>query len=176
MNTHITSELRIERLPIRQLRLDPRNPRRHDKQQIKQIARSIKTFGFIVPVLVDKNDNVVAGHGRVLAGQPLGLEDVPAIRLEHLSEAKVRAFRIADNRLTEISTWDDRLLAEILGQLAALELDFSIEVTGFSMGEIDLRIESLSDKPEEEADLADELPEPVNGVIKVFLIRFPFEP
>ena len=81
------------------------------------------------------------------------------IRLEHLSEAKVRAFRIADNRLTEISIWDDRLLAEILGELSALDLDFSIEATGFSMGEIDLRIESLSAKPEDKADPADELPE-----------------
>jgi Multicopper oxidase/ParB-like nuclease domain len=86
MNKHITHDLRIERLPIGRLRLDSRNPRQHGKRQIKQIARSIETFGFIVPVLVDKDDNVIAGHGRVLAGQLLGSEDVPAIRLEHLSE------------------------------------------------------------------------------------------
>jgi DNA modification methylase len=149
----------VEYLPIGQLRLNQRNPRHHSKRQIKQLAHSIEVFGFNVPVLIDQLNNVIAGHGRLLTCALTGVDHVPVIRLEHLTPAQAKAFSIADNRLTEISTWDDRLLGEILGELAALELDFSIEATGFSMGEIDLRIESLSTRPEE-PDPADDLPEP----------------
>jgi DNA modification methylase len=92
----------------------------------------------------------------MLAAHELGLAKVPVIRLEHLTEAQAHAFAIADNRLTENSTWDDRLLGEIFTELAALELDFSIEATGFSMAEIDLRIEGLSEPTEN--DPADHVP------------------
>ena len=143
---------------ISELKLDPRNPRAHSPRQVRQIARSIDTFGFNVPVLVDGNGKVIAGHGRILACQQLGHRDVPTISLEHLSEAQAKAFMIADNRLTENSTWNDRLLGEQLKELSELELDFSLETTGFEMGEIDLRIEGLSADPEDD-DPADTLPE-----------------
>ena len=123
--------------PVSELKLNPRNPRVHTKRQIRQIARSIESFGFNVPVLIDSDLKVVCGHGRVLACQELGWTDVPTIRLEHLTEAQARAFMIADNRLTENSLWDDRLLGEQLKELSHLDLDFSLESTGFSMGEID---------------------------------------
>jgi len=139
------------------LKLDLRNPRQHSPQQIRQIARSIEAFGFNVPVLVDANMKVIAGHGRVMACQQLGIEQLPTIRLEHLTEAQARAFMIADNRLTENSVWDDRLLAEQLKELSALDLDFSIEATGFEIGEIDLRIEGLTTESDGE-DPADALP------------------
>ena len=142
---------------ISELKLDPRNPRQHSPQQIRQIARSIEAFGFNVPVLVDTNMKVIAGHGRVMACQQLGIEQVPTIRLEHLTEAQARAFMIADNRLTENSVWDDRLLAEQLKELSALDLDFGIEATGFEIGEIDLRIEGLTPESAGE-DPADALP------------------
>jgi ParB-like chromosome segregation protein Spo0J len=135
--------LAIEYLPIGQLRVNQRNPRRHSNRQIEQLAHSMEVFGFNVPVLIDRFYNVIAGHARLLACALAGVEHVPVIRLEHLTPAQAKAFSIADNRITEISTWDDRLLAEILEELAALDLDFNIEATGFSMGEIDLRIESL---------------------------------
>ena len=93
---------------------------------------------------IDRDLNVIAGHGRLLACKRLGWSEVPTIRLEHLSEAQKRAFMIADNRLTEIASWDDRLLAEQLQALSSVELDFDIETIGFDMGEIDLRIESLN--------------------------------
>ncbi len=144
--------------PVNRLKLDPNNPRIHGPRQIRQIARSIKTFGFNVPVLVDANLKVIAGHGRVMAGKELGLTEVPTIRLEHLTEAQARAFMIADNRLTENSVWDDRLLGEQLKELSLLDLDFSLKVTGFEMGEIDLRIENLNAPPREEDDPADTLP------------------
>jgi DNA modification methylase len=142
---------------IAELALDPNNPRQHTPRQIGQIARSIDTFGFLVPVLVDGNLKVIAGHGRVLAARQLGWSTVPTIQLDHLSEAQACAFMIADNRLTENSTWDNRLLAVQLKELSALDLDFSLEVTAFDMGEIDLRIEGLSAEEDESAAAADDL-------------------
>jgi DNA modification methylase len=144
---------------IDQLKPNPANPRLHSKKQIRQIANSIETFGFNVPVLVDAELNVFAGHGRLLACRELGWSEVPTLCLDHLTPAQARAFGIADNRLTEIATWDDRLLAEQLKDLSLLGLDFSLEVTGFEVAEIDLRIASLDDMPERDDDPADAVPE-----------------
>jgi len=145
--------------PRAELKPDPANPRQHSRKQIQQIAKSISIFGFNVPVLVDAELNVIAGHGRLLACGELGIDEVPTLRLDHLTPAQARAFRIADNKLTENATWDDRLLAEQLRDLSLSGLDFDIEVTGFEMGEIDLRIASLEDTPaEDEVDPADILP------------------
>jgi DNA modification methylase len=154
----VKGELRIEHVAIERLKLDTRNPRIHSDRQIKQIARSIQAFGFNVPVLADRDNKLLAGHGRVHAARRLGLRQIPVIRLEHLSLEQARAFSIADNRLSDSSTWDDRLLAEVLRDLAAVELDFDLEATGFTMGEIDLRIEGLSVAVPDTADPADELP------------------
>ena len=158
--TAITSfgRLIITYLAVTALILDPRNPRRHSPRQIRQIAWSIKAFGFAVPILIDCHNKIVAGHGRFLAAQFLGLIEVPVIRLEYLTTAQAKAFMIADNRLTDASVWDDRLLAESLKELSEQELDFSIEATGFTVGEIDLRIEGLMTTGEHEPDAADRLP------------------
>jgi len=142
---------------IDELRLDPKNPRAHSARQTRQIARSIEAFGFNCPVLVDATLKVIAGHGRVLAAQLLNWNEVPTICLSHLSEAQAWAYMIADNRLTETSTWDENLLAEQLRDLAELDLDFSLEATGFEIGEIDLRIEQLNADPEGGPDAADDL-------------------
>jgi ParB-like chromosome segregation protein Spo0J len=144
--------------PLADLRLDPNNPRVHSPRQIGQLRQSIETFDFNVPILVDAKLRVIAGHGRLLACQSLGWSEVPTIRLDHLTEAQARAFMIADNRLTEISAWDDRLLAQQLKELSELDLDFSLEATGFQMGEIDLRIEGLTADSEDDRDPADALP------------------
>lgn len=145
------------------LRIDPRrtdslslrstNPRTHSKKQVRQIADSIEEFGFTNPVLIDTNGTVIAGHGRLHAARLLGLESVPTIQLEHLSEAQVRAYVIADNKLAENAGWDRDLLALELQGLAEVDVDFSLEVTGFETAEIDLLIggEGLS----EESDPAD---------------------
>jgi len=158
----------ILELPIAVLRPDPNNARQHSERQIRQIAESIQTFGFNVPVLVTAQNQLVAGHGRVLAAQRLGLVRLPAIRLEHLSEAQVRAFMIADNRLTETSEWDARLLGEQLKILSEIELDFSLEVTGFEMGEIDLMIENLALALPGMKDPADAIPETSSAVVTQF--------
>src|ERR1700722_19989907 len=99
--------LAVEYLPIASLEPKAQNPRLHSDKQLHQIANSIKSFGFNVPVLVDTQLRVIAGHGRVLACKILGISEVPTIRLEHLSENQIRAFTIADNRLTENAEWND---------------------------------------------------------------------
>jgi len=153
------SNLNIQYRRIDTLQPDPANPRRHSRKQLEQIAESIKVFDFIVPVLIDRDGKIVCGHGRTQAAAALGMREVPTICLEHLSPAQIRAFMIADNKLTENASWDDRLLAEQLRDLSLLGLDFSLEVTGFEIGEIDLRIASLEELPAPGDDPADVLPE-----------------
>ena len=147
---------------IDEIKPDPANARRHSGKQIRKLADSIETFGFNVPVLVDAELNAVAGHARLAACRLLGLAEVPTLCLDHLSPAQLRAFMLADNRLTELAQWDDRLLAQQLKYLSLLGLDFSLEVTGFEMAEIDLRIESLEHLPRPDDDPADALPGPAN--------------
>jgi DNA modification methylase len=152
--------LLIEYVSAASLVPDQTNPRLHSDKQLQQIAASIKAFGFNVPVLVDGDLRVIAGHGRLLACNLLGIKKVPIIRLEHLSEHQKRAFVIADNRLTENAEWDDQLLGEQLKILSEAEIDFSLEVIGFEMAEIDLIIENVAPGMEGESDPADSLPEP----------------
>jgi DNA modification methylase len=148
---------------IDELKLDPGNARRHSKKQIGQIANSIATFGFNVPVLVDAALKVIAGHGRLLACRQLGWTEIPTISHSHLSDAQARAFSIADNRLSETAIWDDRILAHHLKDLSLLNLDFSLEVTGFDMPEIDLRIGSLDTETETTEDRAEAAPARASG-------------
>jgi len=149
------SKWEISNRRIDELMLDPGNPQRHSKGQIGQIARSITVFGFIAPVLIDREGKVIAGHGRLAAARELGLTEVPTLCLDHLTPDQARAFSIADNRLAEIATWDDRLLAQQLRDLSLIGLDFSLELTGFEIGEIDLRIRSLEEAPDRADDPAD---------------------
>ena len=151
--------LSISYLPLSSLQLDPQNPRLHEKKQIRQLAESIKTFGFNVPILVDSHLRVIAGHGRVLACQLLKIAEVPTIRLEHLSEHQASAFLIADNRLTENADWDKQLLGAQLKILSEAEIDFSLEVTGFEVSEIDLIIENAVPANEGKDDPADKIPD-----------------
>lgn len=144
---------------MEELKVDPKNPRLHSERQIRQIARSIEAFGFNVPFLIDRTQKLIAGHGRLFACRQLGIRRVPCISLEHLTESQVRAFMIADNRLAENATWDERLLAEQFKALSEVELDFSSDVTGFEIPEIDLMIEGLAPAPAGARDPADELPE-----------------
>jgi len=145
------------------LKVRARNARIHSPKQVRQIARSIEAFGFNVPVLVDADSNVLAGHGRILAAQLLGWKEVPTICLNYLSEAQAKAFAIADNKLSENSIWNDRLLAEQLQELSALDLDFNLEDLGFDMGEIDFRIEALGTPQATGDDAADMLPAESSG-------------
>jgi hypothetical protein len=158
ISDHDPHQLAIIYRPINELTPNPKNARTHSRKQVEQIAKSITVFGFNVPILVDARLNVVAGHGRLLACRKLGWKEVPTIALDHLTAAQAKAFLIADNRLTENSEWNDRLLAEAFHELSLLDLDFSLDTTGFELPEIDLRIESLNAPEEEEDDPADQLP------------------
>ena len=151
--------LRIEYRRVDSLRPDSNNARIHSDKQVEQIAESIRSFGFIVPFVVDNNLQVILGHGRLLACKLLGKKSVPVIRVSDLSEYQRLALMIADNQLTVNSEWDKKLLGEQLKILSEAEIDFSIEVTGFEMGEIDLFIENLNPSTEGEQDPADVLPE-----------------
>ena len=165
--------LKIVYRPIASLKPDPKNARIHSEKQLKQIAKSIDAFGFNVPVLIDSQDNIIAGHGRVEAGKRSSIAQVPTIRLEHLTDAQKRAFMLADNRLTENATWNDRLLGEQLKALSEVNLDFSLDATGFEVAEIDLYIEGLS-APKEEEDPADAIPQssakPVSRIDDLWLL------
>ena len=133
-----------------QLKPRARNPRTHSAKQIKQIAASIKEFGFISPVLIDGDDGIIAGHGRVEAAKLIGMSDVPTVRVDHLTPAQIRAYIIADNRLAENAGWDRALLTLELQELS-VELNFDVTVTGFETAEIDLLISELNDDTPDEA-------------------------
>jgi DNA modification methylase len=125
--------------------LTPRakNPRTHSAKQIRQIAASIGQYGFVNPVLIDGSDGIIAGHGRVAAAKLLKMADVPTVRVDHLTQAQLRAYVIADNKIAENAGWDRNLLAVELQELSA-ELDFNITVTGFEIGEIDILVGELN--------------------------------
>lgn len=137
--------LEIAYLPLDDLGLDPQNARLHKPAQIKQIARSITAFAFNAPILIDQDGKVLAGHGRILACRHLGWSEIPTIRIDHLTPEQARAFAIADNRLAETSCWDEAMLSGHFKLLSELDLDFDLEATGFTVGEIDLKILSLDD-------------------------------
>jgi len=147
--------LAVTWLDIGALKPYPKNARTHSKKQIREIAESIKTFGWTNPVLVDGDGGIIAGHARVEAAKMLGLEKVPTILIDDLTAAQKRAYILADNKLALNAGWDEVVLAEELQGLLETEIDFGIEVTGFSIPEIDSLIEGLV--PVEEGDPADEV-------------------
>ncbi|WP_211276794.1 ParB/Srx family N-terminal domain-containing protein [Erythrobacter tepidarius] len=126
---------RIETWPLERLRPYAQNAKQHGPDQVARIAASMAAFGWTVPCLVAEDGELIAGHGRVLAAMELGLTEAPVIVLAHLTEAQRRAYRIADNRLTELGTWDEALLAGELRHLLAE--DFDLGLTGFADGELD---------------------------------------
>lgn len=140
----------IERRPIGALKASAKNARLHSDAQVAQIAVSIQEFGFTVPVLVDEGNEIIAGHGRVLAARKLRLSEVPVVVARGWSEAQKLAYLLADNKLTENGEWDEELLRQDLQELAAA--DFGIELTGFSQDELD----KLARDPDE-ADLPDDI-------------------
>lgn len=133
----------VELVPIERLLPYAGNARIHDADQIARIAASIARFGWTVPALVDERGVLVAGHGRLLAARHLGLKEVPVIRLDHLTDAEARAYRIADNRLTEIAGWDEEALAAELARLG--EDGFDLSLTGFGEEEIGRLLDGLDD-------------------------------
>ena len=147
---------RIEMVAIEDLKANPRNARIHSKRQIKLIADSLKAFGFLNPLLIDETGMVIAGHGRLAAAKRLGMNNVPALRIEHLSDDEKRAYVLADNQLAARAGWDPEILAIELQHLTEIVCDFDVTVTGFEMPEIDLVLEKTkASKFEDEVEPID---------------------
>jgi DNA modification methylase len=151
------SKLAIQYVSPQDVRPYTGNARTHSKRQIRQIADSIQRFGFANPVLVSGNHEVIAGHGRLAAAKLLGLASVPIVVLADMTEADRRAYVIADNKLAELAGWDRDTLAIELQFLQDVQFE-DIEVTGFSLGEIDLILDEASEKSPQEPGPEDEIP------------------
>ena len=136
----------------------PKNARTHSDEQVEKIAKSLQEFGFINPVLIDSKNMIIAGHGRVLAAKKIGMEKVPCVRVEGLTDEQIRAYILADNRLAEDAGWDDDILKAELQELK--DNGFDISLTGFGIDDIgfedidfsdmDEGIEELEEKAQEE--------------------------
>ena len=124
-------QLNIKYKPIKELKPYKKNAKKHNKEQVEQIANSIKEFGFTQPVIIDKNNEVVAGHGRILRARKAGLKQVPTVCLDDLTEEQIKAYRLVDNKLNE-SEWDYSLLDE---ELENLEEDINMDLFGFDLAE-----------------------------------------
>ena len=148
---------RIEMRPIADLQPYARNAKAHGADQVAKIAASMAEFGWTVPCLVAEDGELIAGHGRVLAATQLGLSEAPVIVLGHLTEAQRRAYRIADNKLTELGTWDEALLSAELQDLLAE--DFDLSLIGFSDGELDALLAGEGDQGAGARDGEDDIPE-----------------
>jgi len=147
----------IETWPLDRLRPYTRNAKTHGPDQVAKIAASMAEFGWTVPVLVSSDGEVIAGHGRILAATQLGLTDAPVIVLDHLSEAQRRAYRIADNKLTELGEWNDGFLSEELKRLAEDEFDLSL--IGFDEAELSALLDGIEDDDSAAREGEDEIPE-----------------
>ena len=146
----------IQKVAIGAIRLNARNAHTHSKKQIRQIANSIAAFGFLVPILINEGGVIIAGHGRYRAAILLGHQEVPVIRVQGLSDAKLRALALADNKIAQNAGWDRELLAGELSELSELLIEegLDISVTGFAAAEID---QLAADFEEDSADPADTL-------------------
>ena len=147
---------RYENVKIDKLKPYENNARTHSDEQVEKIANSIKEFGFINPVLIDSEYGIIAGHGRVLGAKKLGMDEVPCLFIEDLTEAQKRAYIIADNKLSEDAGWDDEILRT---ELKALDdMDFNIELTGFSLDDFDFN-QTEVEFQEDDYDVDEHIPE-----------------
>jgi ParB-like chromosome segregation protein Spo0J len=146
----------IEWVAIGALKVAPNNARTHSKRQLKQIARSIERFGFMNPIL-NGDSGIIAGHGRWAAAKLLGLQKVPTLRFEHLSDADKRAYILADNRIAEKAGWHREILAIELQ--AFVDMDFDIELTGFEMPEVELILDEALEIGEPPLSSEDTVPQ-----------------
>lgn len=146
---------------ITSLRPYARNARTHSKKQVRQIASSIERFGFTNPVLISDDGEIVAGHGRVEAAKLLGWKNVPTIALSHLSETERRAYVLADNKLALNAGWDKEVPAIELQAL--VDLEFDVELTGFSLAEVDFALDEAGEADPDGRDAADDAVEVATG-------------
>jgi DNA modification methylase len=149
----LSRDLTPRLVPIASCKQLGRETRKHPPQQLRKLTASLSQFGFVLPILIDREGRVVAGWGLVLAATQLGLSEVPAVSLTDLSEAELRVLRLALNRLTEDAAWDRAALGLEFSDLVKLEPEIDLEVSGFEIGEVDLHLDDGGADDEE-----DELP------------------
>ena len=154
---HMTNGLQIETIPVECLKISPYHARKASRTQERRLAKGIAEFGFLVPVLVERDGTLISGHARAGAARLAGLTEVPAIRVEHLSEAQIRAFRLFDNRIQEDAEWDPGKLAIEFTWLS--EAGFDLALTGFEIGEIDFTLGNVAADGEPET-----VPEPDTSI------------
>jgi hypothetical protein len=140
MNKHLRPPLEIVYRHVTDLVANPQNARTHSSKQIRQLEASIQEFGFVNPVIIDRKNKIMAGHGRLQAAKKIGIEKVPTIVLEDLPEDQIRAYILADNRLAEKAGWDKSILAIELQHLISID-EIDVTITGFEIPEIDLILE-----------------------------------
>ena len=154
MNSESSTGLLVVDRPITSLVNFSNNARTHSKRQVRQIADSIREFGFTNPVLLGDGDNtIIAGHGRVQAAKLLGMTSVPTILLAHLSKDQIRAYVLADNKFSSNAGWNESILAIELQHLLTIQTDLDITITGFEVPEIDLILQQASEIPDQEDDV-----------------------
>lgn len=146
-----------------------RNSRTHSDEQVGKIAASIKEFGFLNPVIIDGENGIIAGHGRILAAQKLGLVTVPVIEASHLTDAQRRAYIIADNRLALDAGWDEEMLAVEFADLDAM--DFDLSLTGFTLDEIaEITADEIAEGLTDEDSVPEVVDDPVSAMGDVWLL------
>lgn len=151
--------LQVTYLPPAALKPWAKNARTHSKKQIRQLAASIEEFGFTNPILIDADNTVLAGHGRLAAAEKLEMGSVPCVRIETMTPAQKRAYVLADNKLALNAGWDEQLLAEELKGLLVDDMGFDVSLTGFSIAEVDALVEGLN--PEDPGDPGDDVLPPL---------------
>ena len=134
----MNKKLTVEYTDLNSLKAYANNAKIHDEPQLQALAASIKQFGFNSPILIDENNEIIAGHGRFEAAKIIDLTEVPVIRLNHLSEIQKRAYRLADNKINELGGWNENTLKLELAELETLCDDFDITITGFDSVELDV--------------------------------------
>jgi DNA modification methylase len=154
----VNSTERFEKVNIDKLVPYARNARTHSKEQILQLRASLREFGFVNPVIVDKDLNIIAGHGRILAAKEEGVKEVPCVFAEHLSEAQKRAYIIADNRLALNAGWDAEMLSVEISDLQGV--DFDISLLGFDDAELNKLLGDIDDVQDDDFDVDAELQKP----------------
>lgn len=167
-------KLSVETVPISAIKGYVRNARTHSPAQIDQIANSIRNFGFVVPLTIEDDGTLIAGHGRLAAAKKLGRKTVDAVRVSHLNDAQKRALRLADNKVAELAGWDEKLLAleftDLLHLDLNMDLSFDLSVTGFASAEIDRLVEagSKTTEADHDEDVMDAPEEPVSRLGDIF--------
>ncbi|MCB4767116.1 site-specific DNA-methyltransferase [Ancylobacter sp. Lp-2] len=176
-NLYNDLQLTIETVSIGSVKSYTRNARTHSNAQIEQIKRSIESFGFVIPLTIEDDGTLLAGHGRLEAAKSAGRTTVPVVRISHLNEAQKRALRLADNKIAEQAGWDETLLAlefkDLLEIDLSLDLSFDLSVTGFASAEIDRLVETISDTGgavEQDEEIPETSADPVSRLGDVFVL------